>query len=113
MPAVPPPPPVFLVGWKNRSTGERGRIGTKFGNSVSKKHGTRGQLVHQKELVDAFDENKKNEGSEIRTGRGGSGGDDVDSRAFAPSGGRPAMDVDETSGAEASNDDQNHQIFDF
>ena len=69
--------------------------------------------MHQKELVDAFDENKKNEGSEIRTGRGGSGGDDVDSRAFAPSGGRPAMDVDETSGAEASNDDQNHQIFDF
>ena len=38
----------------------------------------RGKLLHQKELVDAFDENKKNEGKQIGTGRGGSDGDNAD-----------------------------------
>ena len=57
--------------------------------------------MHQKERVDAFDENK-NEGEQIGTGRGGSGGDDADCWAYAPAGGRPAMDADEASSAEAS-----------
>ena len=53
--------------------------------------------MHQKELVDAFDENKKNEGKQIWTGRGGSDGDNADCRASAPAGGHPAMDADEAS----------------
>ena len=57
----------------------------------------RGKLLHQKELVDAFDENKKNEGKQIGTGRGGSDGDNADCRASAPAGGHPAMDADEAS----------------
>ena len=51
--------------------------------------------------MDAFEEkdSEKNAGKEIGTGRGGSGGDDEDSRTSAPPGGRPAMDADEPSGA--------------
>ena len=67
MQPVPPPPPGFLVAWKNRSTGGKLTDQRQFWNFCIRETWRRGKLVHQKELVDAFDENEKKEGREIRT----------------------------------------------
>ena len=68
MQTVPPPPHGFLVAWKNRSTGEKSTDRRQFWNFCIEETWRRGRLVHQKELVDAFDENEKNAGREIGTG---------------------------------------------
>ena len=60
MPAVLPPPQEFLVARKNRSIGEISTDRQQFWKFCNQETCRRGKLLHQKELVDAFDENKKN-----------------------------------------------------
>ena len=66
MPALPPPPPEFLVARKNRSMGENPTDLQHFLKFCIQETWRRGTLLHQKELVDAFEEkdSEKNAGKD-------------------------------------------------